>query len=66
MACKDGHLDIAEELIARGAIVNFIEGEEAQQAHVGSRTLAQLTVQPLNLALENNFPEVSFVSHSDR
>ena len=43
----------------RGAIVNFIEGKEAQQAHAGSRALAQLTVQPLNLALENNYPEVN-------
>ena len=59
LACKDGHLEIVKELVDRGAIVNFIEGEDAQQTHAGSRALAQLTVQPLNLALENNYPEVN-------
>lgn len=58
LACKHGYLDIAEELIKRGAVVNFIEGVESRLAQEGSRALAQLTVQPLNLALENNFPRV--------
>lgn len=62
IAAKHGYIRILKLLISRGAVVNFfgetLTGSEAQDTYLqDSCTLAELTVCPLNLALENDHPK---------
>jgi len=67
IAAKNGNLDVLNLLIDKGAVVNFLAeglltGDEWEDGYIAdSRALAELTVNPLNLALENNHPQCAHV-----
>ena len=56
IACKSGHIRSCQRLIEQGACVDF-SGESAGTS-IG-RALSDLTVNPLSLALENDYPEIA-------
>ena len=56
LAAKEGFYSVCEDLISRGAIVNF--NTTSADAYRVSKALSELTVQPLSLALENNHVKV--------
>ena len=55
IAAKHGNIQTVQLLVERGASVNYCDGEDSLDE--SSRTLGYLTVDPLNLAIENNHPE---------
>ena len=58
IAAKHGYLTCAQILIDHGAVVNFCD---CPNTTVGEdvKVLALLTVHPLNLAIENNLPDMT-------
>ena len=46
-------------LLDHGAVVNFLE--EGENTSATSKSLAELSINPLNLAIENDYPKVQYI-----
>ena len=58
MAAKHGYLTCAQVLLDHGAVVNFCD-QPNRTLGDDTKVLALLTVHPLNLAIENNYPDMA-------